>query len=68
MKECEERRSQLGALMKNLEMDEALLKFHQSTSSGRYPGALPTPTPRLGRGQAPSPGRPLPGSLLSLCS
>lgn len=63
MKECEERRTQLGALMRKLEMEEALLKFHQTTSSSRYPGALPflcpgcPPTPtRLGRGQALSQG------------
>ncbi|XP_036272786.1 coiled-coil domain-containing protein 183 isoform X2 [Pipistrellus kuhlii] len=39
MKECEERRSQLRALMRKLEMEEALLKFHQSTSSGSFESA-----------------------------
>lgn len=69
MMECEERRTQLGALMRKLEMEEALLKFHQTSSSDRYPGALPflcpgCPPPRLGQGQALSPGCPLPASLL----
>ncbi|XP_059514638.1 coiled-coil domain-containing protein 183 isoform X1 [Myotis daubentonii] len=33
MMECEERRTQLVALMRKLEMEEALLKFHQTSSS-----------------------------------
>nr|KAF6269010.1 coiled-coil domain containing 183 [Myotis myotis] len=33
MRECEEKRTQLGALMRKLEMEEALLKFHQTSSS-----------------------------------
>ncbi|XP_038192420.1 coiled-coil domain-containing protein 183 isoform X2 [Arvicola amphibius] len=33
MEDCEERRMQLEALMKKLELEEALLKFHQTPSS-----------------------------------
>ncbi|CAH6788706.1 coiled-coil domain-containing protein 183 [Phodopus roborovskii] len=33
MEDCEERRTQLEALMKKLELEEALLKFHQTPSS-----------------------------------
>ncbi|XP_070286328.1 coiled-coil domain-containing protein 183 [Myotis yumanensis] len=36
MLECEERRTQLGALMRKLEMEEALLKFHQTSSSDSF--------------------------------
>lgn len=35
MEDCEERRTQLEALMRKLEMEEALLKFHQMPSSSR---------------------------------
>ncbi|OBS68969.1 hypothetical protein A6R68_02492, partial [Neotoma lepida] len=33
MEDCEERRTQLEALMKKLELEEALLKFHQTPNS-----------------------------------
>ncbi|XP_034362500.1 coiled-coil domain-containing protein 183 [Arvicanthis niloticus] len=33
MEDCEERRTQLEALMKKLELEEAVLKFHQTPSS-----------------------------------
>nr|XP_004654153.2 coiled-coil domain-containing protein 183 [Jaculus jaculus] len=33
MEDCEERRAQLEALMKKLELEEALLRFHQTPSS-----------------------------------
>ncbi|XP_046511882.1 coiled-coil domain-containing protein 183 isoform X4 [Equus quagga] len=33
MEDCEERRAQLEALMKKLELEEAILKFHQTPSS-----------------------------------
>lgn len=36
MEDCEERRSQLEALMKKLEAEETLLKFHQTPSPVRY--------------------------------
>ncbi|XP_036117210.1 coiled-coil domain-containing protein 183 [Molossus molossus] len=36
MDDCEERRTQLEALMKKLEMEEALLKFHQMPSSSSF--------------------------------
>ncbi|XP_016067276.1 PREDICTED: coiled-coil domain-containing protein 183 [Miniopterus natalensis] len=36
MKDCEERRTQIGALMKKLEMEEALLKFHLSPGSDSF--------------------------------
>lgn len=45
MEDCEERRTQLEALMKKLELEEAVLKFHQTPSSVRYvPGLLDGPT------------------------
>ncbi|XP_052581226.1 coiled-coil domain-containing protein 183 isoform X4 [Peromyscus californicus insignis] len=36
MEDCEERRTQLEALMKKLELEEALLKFHQIPSSAGF--------------------------------
>ncbi|XP_024418118.2 coiled-coil domain-containing protein 183 [Desmodus rotundus] len=36
MEDCEARRTQLGALMRKLEMEEALLKFHQAPSSNSF--------------------------------
>ncbi|XP_069915450.1 coiled-coil domain-containing protein 183 isoform X2 [Oryctolagus cuniculus] len=39
MQDCEGRRAQLEALMKKLELEEALLKFHQTPSSVRCAGA-----------------------------
>ena len=39
MADCEGRRAQLEAVMKELEMKEVMLKFHQTPSSIRYPGA-----------------------------
>ncbi|MEJ1271835.1 coiled-coil domain containing 183 [Cricetulus griseus] len=36
MEDCEERRRQLEALMKKLELEEALLKFHQTPSSDGF--------------------------------
>lgn len=39
MQDCEDRRSQLEALMKKLETEETLLKFHQTPSAVRYPGS-----------------------------
>lgn len=39
MQDCEGRRTQLEALMKKLELEEALLKFHQTPSSVRCVGA-----------------------------
>lgn len=36
MEDCEQRRAQLEALMKKLELEEALLKFRQMPSSVRY--------------------------------
>ena len=55
MEDCEARRTQLGALMRKLEMEEALLKFHQAPSSNRYPGhpAFLSPPP-----QGRTPGGP----------
>lgn len=45
MEDCEERQMQLEALMKKLEQEEALLKFHQTPSSvGYVPGLLDGPT------------------------
>lgn len=41
MEDCEERRAQLEALMKKLELEEAILKFHQTPSSIRYPREAP---------------------------
>lgn len=38
MEDCEERRAQLEALMKKLEIEEATLKFRQTPSSVRYVG------------------------------
>lgn len=39
MEDCEERRTQLEALMKKLELEEAVLKFRQTPSSvGYVPG------------------------------
>lgn len=40
MEDCEERRRQLEALMKKLELEEALLKFHQTPSSDGYVSGL----------------------------
>lgn len=37
MEDCKERRAQLEALMKKLEVEEAMLKFRQMPSSIRYP-------------------------------
>ncbi|XP_054440755.1 coiled-coil domain-containing protein 183 [Pteronotus mesoamericanus] len=39
MGDCEARRTQLGALMRQLEMEEALLKFHQMPSSSSFESA-----------------------------
>lgn len=41
MEDCEERRTQLEALMKKLELEEAVLKFHQTPSSVGYVPGLP---------------------------
>lgn len=67
MEDCEARRTQLGALMRRLETEEALLKFRQAPSSHRCPGALP-PCPRP-RGRTPG-SEPRAGTashLLVLC-
>lgn len=45
MEDCEERRAQLKALMKKLEVEEAMLKFHQVPSSVRYCRPLPFSSP-----------------------
>ncbi|KAM8803933.1 coiled-coil domain-containing protein 183 [Rhynchonycteris naso] len=39
MEDCDERRAQLDALMRQLEMEEALLKFHQMPGSGSLESA-----------------------------
>jgi len=43
MEDCEERRAKLEALMKKLEMEEAMLKFRETPSSVRYPPGLCLP-------------------------
>lgn len=66
MEDCEERRAQLEALMKKLEIEEAMLKFRQTPSSVRYPGVPPVsvltawwlaPGLELSRPAASGPGR-----------
>ncbi|XP_027412670.1 coiled-coil domain-containing protein 183 isoform X5 [Bos indicus x Bos taurus] len=64
MEDCEERRAQLEALMKKLEIEEATLKFRQTPSSVRPEGSSALDHPghvqQAGvlRGQAAVPGRP----------
>lgn len=69
MEDCEEKRAQLEALMKKLEIEEAMLKFRQTPSSIRYPGVLPLSIPtvwwlapglELSRPAASGPGRGAP--------
>ncbi|XP_021117317.1 coiled-coil domain-containing protein 183 isoform X2 [Heterocephalus glaber] len=49
MEDCEDQRAQLGALIKKLQLEEALLKFGQTPSSIRYTAPrLPAPRAPLG--------------------
>lgn len=47
MEDCEQRRLQLEALMKKLELEEALLKFRQMPSSIRYTASRASGPPHV---------------------
>jgi hypothetical protein len=61
MDDCEGQRTQLEALMKKLELEQALLKFHHTPSSVRYAASRAATLP-LGHQQGTA-AYPLPTSL-----